>query len=107
MLVRMNVGVIVPGAVGPAMPTVHRAVQGVDACICVLLLRGPLRRAAYVQDFGVVPFPSLTLPQLPGLGLDPDGEDYSRLINFKKLGIVLLDNAMPSSTIEIWSSMAK
>ncbi len=83
LVVWMDVGVIVSGAVGPAVATVHRAVQSVDACVRVLLLRGPFRRAAYVQDFGVVPFPGLTLSQLPGLGLDPDGEDCNRYVDIK------------------------
>ena len=78
LVVRVDVGVIVPGAVWPAVPAVHGAVQGVDACVRVLLLRVPLRRAADVQDLGVVPFPGLALPQLPGLGLDPEGGDWKR-----------------------------
>lgn len=78
LVVWMDVGVIVSGAVGLAVSAVHRAVHQVDASVRVLLLRGPLRRPAYVQDFGVVPFPGLALSQLPGLGLDPDGEDGIR-----------------------------
>lgn len=62
------------GAVGAA---VHGAVEGVQARVGVLLLVGPLWRAAHVQDFGVVPLPSLAFPQLPGLGLDPDGAEES------------------------------
>lgn len=83
LVMRVDVGVIVAGAVGPAVPAVHRAVQGVDTCVRVLLLRRPLHRAAYVQDFGVVPFPGLALPQLPGLGLDPDGENWNRCVGTK------------------------
>lgn len=75
LVVWMEVGVVVSGAVGPAVAAVHRAVHQVDAAVRVLLLRGPLRRPAYVQDFGVVPFPGLALSQLPGLCLDPDGEE--------------------------------
>lgn len=84
----MDVGVIVSGAVGPAVPAVYRAVQGVDACVRVLLLRGPFWSAAYVQDFGVVPFPGLTLSQLPGLGLDPDGEDCNRHVDTTNHGFL-------------------
>lgn len=89
LVVWMDVGVIVSGAVGPAVPAVHGAVQGVDACVRVLLLGRPLRRAADVQDFGVVPFPGLPLSQLPGLGLDPDGGDRNRHVNTQTLGDVM------------------
>lgn len=72
---RLRVGVVVPGALGPAVPAVHGAVERVDPRVRVLLLLGaPLRRPD-VQDLGVVALPGLTLPQLSGLGLDPDGED--------------------------------
>lgn len=71
----MDVGVILSRAVGSAVTAVHRAVQGVDSSVRMLLLGGPLRRAADVQDLSIVPFPGLALPQLPGLSLDPEGED--------------------------------
>lgn len=71
----MEVWVVIAGAVGPAVPAVHRAIQVVDAGVWVLILRAPLWRAAYVQDLSIIPFPGLALPQLPGLGLDPDSED--------------------------------
>lgn len=71
MLVQVDVRVLVPGAVRPAVAAVHRAVQGVDAAVRVILLGRPLRRAADVQDLGVVPLPGLALPQLSGLGLNP------------------------------------
>lgn len=83
LVVWMDVGIIVSGTVRPAVSAVHRAVQEVDASVGVLLLGGPLRRVAYVQDFGVVPFPGLALPQLPGLGLDPDGENSIRYADTK------------------------
>lgn len=67
----MEVGVVVAGAVGPA---VHRAVQRAGGGR-VVVVWGSLRGAAGVQDLGVVSLPGLTLPQLPGLGLDPDEED--------------------------------
>lgn len=88
LVVRMDVGVIVSGAVGPAVPAVHGAVQGVDARVRVFLLGGPLRRA-YVQDFGVVSLPGLALPQLPGLGLDPDSEDRNVQVNIKKIKVIV------------------
>lgn len=71
MLVQVDVRVLVPGAVRPAVAAVHRAVQGVDAAVHVLLLGRSLRRAADVQDLGVVTLPGLALPELPGLGLNP------------------------------------
>ena len=81
LVVRMEVRVIVAGAVGPAVPAVHRAIQGVDAGVRVLILL--VWRAAYVQDLSIVPFPGLALPQLPGLGLDPDGEDDEGYVDTK------------------------
>lgn len=74
MLVQVDVRVLVPGAVRPAVAAVQRAVQGVDAAVRVLLLGRPLRRAADVQDLGVVALPGLAFPQLPGLGLNPGGK---------------------------------
>lgn len=74
VLVQVDVRVLVPGAVWPAVAAVHRAVQGVDAAVRVLLLGRPLRRAADVQDLGVVALSGLAFPQLPGLGLNPDGK---------------------------------
>lgn len=71
MVLRVDVGVLFAGAVGAA---VHGAVQRVDADVRVVL-GGPLRRTTYVQDLGVVALPGLAFPQLPGFGLDPDGED--------------------------------
>lgn len=81
LVLGMEVGVFVSGAVRPAVPAVNRAVQWVEAGVGVFLLGDPLRRAAYVQDLGVVPLPGLALPQLPGLGLDPDGEDSITQVN--------------------------
>lgn len=75
LVVRMDVGVIVPRAVGSAVTAVHRAVQGVDASVRMLLFGAPLRCATYVQDLSVVPLPGLALPQLPGLSLDPEGAE--------------------------------
>lgn len=75
LVVRVDVWVLVTGAVWSAVAAVHGAVQGVDPGVRVLLLGRPLQRSAYVQDLGVVPLPGLTLPQLPGLGLDPGEED--------------------------------
>lgn len=69
----VDVGVLVPGAVWPAVAAVHRAAQGVHARVEVVLLGGPLGGTTDVQNLGVVPLPGLTLPQLPGLGLDPEG----------------------------------
>lgn len=77
MLVQVDVWVLVPRAVRPAVAAVHRAAQGVDAAVRVLLLGRPLRRAADVQDLGIVAFPGLALPQLPGLGLNP-GEKHKQ-----------------------------
>lgn len=87
LVVGMDMGVFIPGAVWPTVPTIHRAVQGVDAGVEVLLLRGSLRRAAYIQDFSIVSFPGLAFPQLPGLCLDPDGENSIRCY---------FDNKLPS-----------
>lgn len=78
---QVHVRVLVPGAVRPAVAAVHRAVQGVDAAVRVLLLGRPLRRAADVQDLGVVTLPGLALPQLPGLGLNP-GEKHKQSERF-------------------------
>lgn len=74
MLVQVAVQVLVPGAVRATVAAVHGAVEGVDAAVCVLLLRRALRRAADVQDLGVVALPGLAFPQLPGLCLNPGGE---------------------------------
>lgn len=71
----MDVRVLITGAVGATMATVHGAVKLVDASILVVLLRGSLRRSTYIQNLSVVSFPGLTLPQLSGLSLDPDSKD--------------------------------
>lgn len=95
LVVGMDMGVFIPRAVRPAVPTIHRAVQGVDAGVQVLLLRGPLRRAAYIQDFSIISLPGLAFPQLPGLRLDPDGENSIRCY---------FDNKLPSfSKHSTWS----
>lgn len=67
LVVGAEVGVPVSGAVGSAVGGVQARVR-----VVLLLLPGPLRRAAQVQDLGVVPFPGLALSQLPGFGLDPE-----------------------------------
>lgn len=75
LVVRVDAGVVVSGAVGPTVAAVQGAVERADAGVRVLVLRDPLRRAADVQDLCVVPFPGLTLTQLSGLCLDPEGEE--------------------------------
>lgn len=74
LVVWVQVCVVVPGAVGPAVASVHGAVEEADAGVRVLVF-GPLQCAAGVQDLCVVPLPGLALPQLPGLGLDPGGQE--------------------------------
>ena len=102
LVLGMEVGVVVSGAVRPAVPAVHRAVQRVEAGVGVLLLRDPLRRAAYVQDLGVVPLPGLALPQLPGLGLDPDGEDSIAQVSTSLLVMLINDERTVHFTAPWW-----
>lgn len=48
LVVWMDVGIIISGAVRPAVSAVHRAVEEVDASVRVLLFRSPLWHVAYV-----------------------------------------------------------